>query len=553
MEPHSKNKNTGKKLLSSQPANPRVWVWALTLLLLLLAGGLLMAQDSAAPVKTTLAAQNALLSAQYGLNLPEAKPREVFDPAKLLFAFVLICVNAFFSIAEYSLITVRRTRIRQLAEEGNRNAVMIENLLAHPTRLMATIQTGVTVLVTISSALAATSAVGPLGEWIRDHSHGFIHQHYGAIALVAVTLPVAIVALVVGEVAPKSLVVRNPEPFALFVVEPIRWLQIVLSPIVGLLTFLSNMVVKPFGGTVSFTIPSVNKEELEILVEQSVEQGVVDEGEKNMLTSILDFGDTVARRIMTPRIDLTAFPVTGSMPDLIGLVYASGHSRIPIYEGDLDNIVGIIHAKDLLQLVGDDKRDTVPIRDVMRPPYFIPETKKVDELLAEFKRSKQQLAMVRDEYGVTSGLVTIEDVVEEIVGDIQDEYDEEEPQVQVLSSTTSILDGKMSLSDVNERMGLHLPEDEADTIGGFVFGLLGHAAAQGERAQWEDTEFVVEETDGRRITKVRLICLFAESTLQQAHPANASFDGSSANGKDSSDPRRSLPHAETAPRLSTKR
>ena len=363
-----------------------------------------------------------------------------------------------------------------------------------------------------------------------------------------------------GEVAPKSLVVRNPEPFALFVVEPIRWLQILLAPIVGLLTFLSNVVVKPFGGTVSFTIPSVNKEELEILVEQSVEQGVVDEGEKNMLTSILDFGETGARRIMTPRIDLTAFPVNGSMPDLIGLVYASGHSRIPIYEGDLDNIVGIIHAKDLLQLVGDDKRDTVPIREVMRAPYFIPETKKVDELLAEFKRSKQQFAIVRDEYGVTSGLVTIEDVVEEIVGDIQDEYDEEEPQVQVLSSTISILDGKMSLSDVNERMGLHLPEDEADTIGGFVFGLLGHAAAQGERADWEDTEFVVEETDGRRITKVRLIRHVEESTLEQAHPANASFDGSNAAVKDRSkddtgDTRRALhlSNTETAPRLSTKR
>ena len=555
MEPHSKNKTRLSSHLSSQSANPRIWIWALTLALLLVAGGLLMAQDSAGPAKTLVTAQTALSSAHDTLNPPDGKPREIFDPAKLLFAFVLICVNAFFSIAEYSLITVRRTRIRQLAEEGSRNAAMIESLLAHPTRLMATIQTGVTVLVTISSALAATSAVGPLGDWIKEHSHGhgFAYQHYGAIALVAVTLPVAIVALVVGEVAPKSLVVRNPEPFALFVVEPIRWLQIILAPIVGLLTFLSNMVVKPFGGTVSFTIPSVNKEELEILVEQSVEQGVVDEGEKNMLTSILDFGDTVARRIMTPRIDLTAFPVTGSMPDLIGLVYASGHSRIPIYEGDLDNIVGIIHAKDLLQLVGDDKRDTVPIRDVMRPPYFIPETKKVDELLAEFKRSKQQLAMVRDEYGVTSGLVTIEDVVEEIVGDIQDEYDEEEPQVQVLSSTTSILDGKMSLSDVNERMGLHLPEDEADTIGGFVFGLLGHAAAQGERAQWEDTEFIVEETDGRRITKIRLIRLVEESTLEQAHPANASFDSNGANGKDSSDARRSLPNMETTPRLSTKR
>ena len=534
------------------PANARRFAWIFTLALLLGAGGLLLAQNSAVGPHLPIAAQAGMTAGPRVASAASRLPDEVFDPAKLLIAFALICVNALFSIAEYALITVRRTRIRQLVEEGSRPAAVVESLLAHPTRLMATIQTGVTVIATISSALAATSAVGPLDAWIRAHSVGFVAAHSATIALIVVTLPVAIVALVIGEVAPKSIVVRNPEPFALAVAQPVRWLQTVFTPVVGLLTFLSNLVVRPFGGTVSFTIPAVNKEELEILVEQSVEQGVVDNAEKDMITGILDFGATVARKIMTPRIDLTSFPVDGAMPDLIARVYDSGHSRIPIYEGDLDNIVGIVHAKDLLQLPGNVSRDVVPIQSVMRAPYFIPETKKVDALLAEFKRSKQQLAIVRDEYGVTSGLVTIEDVLEEIVGDIQDEYDEEESPVQVIDSATSILDGKMALDDVNERMGLELPEDEADTIGGFVFSLIGHAAAQGEGARWEDVEFVVEATDGRRITKVRLIHHYASEQTNEANGAQEARNERNV----APPPSRRAPDisgAETSPRVPSRR
>jgi CBS domain containing-hemolysin-like protein len=285
-------------------------------------------------------------------------------------------------------------------------------------------------------------------------------------------------------------------------------MQTVLAPAVAFLTFLSNLVVRPFGGTASFILPAVGKEELEIIMEKGVEQGVVDTSEKAMITGVLDFGDTVARKVMTPRLDLTAYEVNGSIPDLVRLITASGHSRIPVYEQDLDNTVGIVHAKDLLNLLNlpaGEARERISIRNVMRPAYFIPETKKVDELLGEFRRSRQQLAIVRDEYGVTSGLVSIEDLLEEIVGDIQDEYDREEPMVQVLDARTSILDGLMPLGDVNERMDLDLPEDEADTIGGLVFNLLGHQAEQGEQAEYDGVRFIVEATDGRRITKVRLI------------------------------------------------
>lgn len=435
---------------------------------------------------------------------PTGPDKQAFDPLRFLWqmaaVLLLILLNAFFAIAEYALITVRKTRIRQLVEENNRSARKVQHMLENSTRMMATIQTGVTLIATLSSALAATTAVGPLAHWLRTHFSGFLHNNAGGVALVLVSLPVAIITLVVGEIAPKSLAVRNSERLALIAVHPVYWLETILSPVVAALTWLANLLLKPFGGTASFTTPVVNEEEIKILVDASEEQGVLESEETEMIHSILDFADTVVRKVMTPRIDLTAFDVNGSLDDLIALVNRSGHSRIPVYQGDLDNIVGIVHAKDLLGRPTQRAR----IRDVMRPAYFIPETKKVDDLLREFRRSRQQIAIVRDEYGVTAGLVTIEDLLEEIVGDIQDEYDLDEPMVHVIDPVTTIVDGRMSIGDVNDRLDLKLPEDEADTIGGFVFGLLGHQAEQGERASFDGVDFAVEATDGRRITKVRL-------------------------------------------------
>jgi putative hemolysin len=497
---HDRHRSLGVRALHDIVSS-RILIPALLALMLVCVGGLLMAQTGTAPTD--------------GPTNNPVPPVHAFDATaliwKLVAVVVLIFVNALFAIAEYSLITVRSTRVEQLVEEGNRSAVLIQRMKSsseNSTRMMATIQTGVTMVATLSSALAATSAVDPLMVWLQHHTPALIANHAGSIALVLVTLPVAVLSLVIGEIAPKSLAYRHSERFALIAVHPVSWMEMIFAPAVVLLTFLSNLVVRPLGGTASFTLPAVGKEELEIIMEKGVEQGVVDTSEKDMITSVLDFGDTVARKVMTPRLDLTVFEVNGSVPDLVRLISASGHSRIPVYEKDLDNIVGIVHAKDLLYVLNappGEGHDHVTIRKVMRPAYFIPETKKVDELLSEFRRSRQQLAIVVDEYGVTSGLVTIEDLLEEIVGDIQDEYDQEEPMVQVLDARTSIFDGLMPLGDVNERMDLELPEDEADTIGGFVFNLLGHQAQQGERTYFDGAEFVVESTDGRRITKVRLI------------------------------------------------
>lgn len=465
-----------------------------------------------------LAGSASLSAAQPSASSPGAA---AFQPARLMWemglVFFLILVNALFAMAEYALITVRRTRIRQLAEEGNQSALLVQQMTerSNSARMMATIQTGITLIATLSSGLAATSAVTPLASWLKS-SLPSLAPFTPIIALLSITLPVAILSLVIGEIAPKSLGVQYADRLSLIAIHPLIWMQKVLSPFVSILTFLSNLTLKPFGGAASFTTPSFNEEEIKILVEAGEEQGVLEAGETRMIQSVLDFGDTVTRKVMTPRIDISAFEINDSLTNLIALVSASGHSRIPVYVGDLDNIIGIVHAKDLLGLPMDASPND--IRQVMRHVYYIPESKKVDALLTEFRRSRQQIAIVRDEYGVTAGLVTIEDVIEEIVGEIQDEYDAGEPVLEHLDEYTVLADGRYNLGDLNQRLNLNLPEEESDSIGGFVFALLGRQAEQGEETQFENTGFVVEETDGRRITRVRI--LLPQTKLAESEEQN---------------------------------
>ncbi|MCL5283373.1 MAG: hemolysin family protein, partial [Armatimonadetes bacterium] len=227
------------------------------------------------------------------------------------------------------------------------------------------------------------------------------------------------------------------------------------------------------------------------------------EEEKEMIHSIFDFADTMVRKVMTPRIDITAIESGATTDELVVVINASGHSRILVYQGDLDNILGVVYAKDLLREI-EVKGKAPSLSKVMREPYFIPENKRVNDLLREFRRKRLQMAIVRDEYGTVSGLVTVEDLLEEIVGDIGDEYDVEEPLVQTINENTWMIDGRLSLDDFNDRMGARLPSQEADTVGGYVFGLLGHMPDEGEWVQQDSMIFRVAATDGKRVTQVRV-------------------------------------------------
>ena len=423
----------------------------------------------------------------------------------IIIILVLFLGNAFFVAAEMALVSVRRTRIKQLVEEEDKRAKTVQKLLEHPTHWMATVQIGVTLLGLFASAIGAIGVAGPLADYFRRSQEHFLAHNAQSLAVVSITLVISYFTLVLGEIAPKSFAMQHAERLALMLGGLIRVISWLLAPAVHVIAFSSDLVLKPFGVKTRFRTPILTEEELKMLVQAGEEEGVLEEEEKEMIHSIFEFTDTSVKKVMRPRIDMKCIEVTASIDELLDLILECGHSRIPVYEETVDGILGVVHAKDLLRAVRDGN-ESVSIREVMRPAYFIPEGKMVDELLAEFKRSKTQMAIVRDEYGGTAGLVTIEDLLEEIVGEIQDEYDVEQPLIQMLDDTTAIVSARMNIDDLNEHMALEIPEEEEyETIGGFVFGLFGRQSEEGESTSFENVEFTVEATEGGRIKTIRVV------------------------------------------------
>ncbi|MEP6757511.1 MAG: hemolysin family protein [Chthonomonadales bacterium] len=420
---------------------------------------------------------------------------------------VLVIVTATFVLAETAMLMVRRTRMEQLAEEKVKSAQIVLRLLKEPTRLLATLQVGLTLVQLFSAGEAASQFVTPLAHWLITTfgDTSFMGRNAYKFAFPTVILMAALITLVVGEISPKSVAIRNAERLSMAFARPVLALQFILCIPVSVVTFFSNLVVRPLGGVPTFHTSVYSEEELKIMVEQSEEHGVIEAEEKEMIHKVFQFADTPVRRVMTPRLDVTAIEADVTIDELIRSVVESGHSRLPVYDDILDNIVGMIHVKDVLRVAAGPS-DPVTVRGIMRPAYFVPEHKPVDDLLAEFRSHKTQMAIVRDEYGTVMGVVTIEDLLEEIVGEIQDEYDVEEAITFVTDEDNQsvVVDGMVTISDFNERMGTEIAEDESDTLAGFVFGLMGHQPETGEQVNWGGMEFTVVETDGRRVQKVRI-------------------------------------------------
>lgn len=439
----------------------------------------------------------------------------------ILLIVVLVILNAFFAAAEMSLVSVRRTRIKQLVEEGDERAQTVLNLLEHPTNFMATVQIGLTLVGFLASAFAAINISEPVAKLLIS-----VHMPAAAakpVAIVGVTILLSLFTLVFGEIAPKSLAIQHAEKLSLNLAGTIHALSRIALPAVFVVSFLSDLIVRPFGVHVRFSNPSLTPEELKMLVEAGEEEGVIEEEEKEMIHSIFDFTDTVARQVMVPRTDMDAAPVTSTLDELLDIITESGHSRIPIYEDNVDNIIGVIHAKDLLPVLRQDKR-LFHLQTVMRQAYFIPESKDLDELLAEFKRGNVQMAIVRDEYGGTAGLVTVEDLLEEIVGEIRDEYDVEEPLIDVMDKDHAMVSARMNIDDLNEQMETDIPEsEEYETIGGFVFDLFGHQPEEGELISWSNLDFIVQSLEGGRLDRIEVI--------RTDRPKESEDDPTESNGK----------------------
>ena len=432
----------------------------------------------------------------------------------LLWVAMLILATAFFAMADSALRAVHGARVREMVEENVPNARMVEKLLATPQRSIATAQVGIVLSSFLAAAVAATGLSQGVASLFKLLSHTAWWQRQAEpLAVLTVTVLTGLLALMVGTLVPRTIAEKHAEKVALRLARPLWVCAWLLSPLVAAIIALSNALVSPFRVKVDFSPRVLTPEEIISLVDAGEEQGVIEEEEREMIQSVLEFPDTIVRKVMTPRIDMHCVPADASLQEVLDTIRHSGHSRIPVYEETVDNIVGIAYAKDLLRLY--PHLEPFELRKVMRPPYFIPETKKVDELMREFRAKKTQIAIVRDEYGGTSGLVTLEDILEELVGEIHDEYDVEETPFEQIGEYTYRTDGRTPVEDVNDHTGLHLPTDEYDTIGGFVFGLFGRPAQAGEQIAYGRANFVVEEADGRRIRKLRIDVLPAEDEAEE--------------------------------------
>src|SRR5689334_7296387 len=365
----------------------------------------------------------------------------------LLVIALLTLLEAFFVAAEIALVSIRRSRVEQLVEEGSAGARRVRRLLDDPGRFLAVSQLGLTFIGFFASAFAAVNLATQLTKLLV--SAGLDPGTADAVSLVIVTILLSLFTIIFAELVPKSLALANPERFALALSVPIDFLARVLGPVIKLLTSVTRAIAGLFGASIT-SEANITAEELRLIVERGGEQGVLEAEEEQMINAVIELGDRRLHEVMIPRIAIVSLPASATIDEAIDLLVEEGHSRVPVYETSNDEIVGILYAKDLLPFLKSGSASRPALRSLLRTPVFVPESMSIDDLLHEFQRRKVHIAIVLDEYGGTAGLVTIEDQLEEIVGEVQDEYDEEEPRVERIDDDRYRVDGRASVEDLLE-------------------------------------------------------------------------------------------------------
>ncbi len=426
-------------------------------------------------------------------------------PFPLLILAVLVCCNAFFAASEIAIISLNDTKIRRMAEAGHARASLLIRFLDEPGRFLATIQVGVTLAGFLASAFAADSFGERIALWFTAQSWCTLAPAtVQAAAVVCITLILAFVTLVLGELVPKRIAMRHSEAVAFRVARPLRWVARIARPFVWLLNATTNRIVRIFGMDPLDNSKTVSEEEIRMLVDLGREKGVIEAAEKEMIENVFEFNNKTASDIMVHRRDIVALPLDASPEDCRRVLRECGFSRLPIYSGSIDDVVGILNVRDyFIQSMEDDDPALGPL---LRQPVFVPETIRADVLFRDMQRRKQSLAIVLDEYGGTAGLVSLEDLLEEIVGDIYDEYDEEEQQGEweKLDEHTYRIRGATSLEDVSELLAVDLPEEDYHTLGGMIFGRLSVIPSEGTILKLPEYGLLmtVEKMDGRRVASV---------------------------------------------------
>jgi putative hemolysin len=413
---------------------------------------------------------------------------------RIIVVLLLVLGNAFFVAAEYALVTARRARLRELAERGNRRARIALRIMDSPVRFIGTVQLGIT---------AFSIALGAIGEPLVEH---FLDPFLATtVAFVIAFSIVTYLHVTLGELVPKAIALTKNESTALWVALPVEAFFIATYPLVWFLQESSNAFTRLFGirpapaGVVAHT-----EEDIRMIVAQAGETGVVEEVEEEMFYKVFDFADKEAHEVMVPRPEVIAISVDLPARECLAAVVDSPYTRYPAYKDSLDQIVGILHVRDLFSALYERGIENVMIADLLRKPYIVPETKDLAALLAEFRQQNQHMAIVVDEYGSMQGIVTLEDLLEEIVGEIEDEYDLPDESLEQIDDHTIRVHGTFPIDDFNEQFDVGMPDEDYHTLAGFVFGQLGRAPAAGDEVTWNGLKFEVIEVEGTRIERLQV-------------------------------------------------
>ncbi len=415
----------------------------------------------------------------------------------------LIIVNGFFSASEISLISLRKSRVRHLVKSGDPAARRVQRLLEEPERFLGTVQIGITLVGTLAAAIGGIIAVVHVKPLLLSLPVAFIQKIAEPLAVVIMVSMITYVTIVIGELVPKSLAIRHSERIAFFTSVPIDFLSRALSVVLRVLVRSSNIVLRLFKLEQGQEPNFISEDEVKYLIREGRKSGVFESSEEDLIHSVFRFTDTVVKEVMVPRTEIVAVETGNDIDVILRTMNEKGFSRLPVYSETIDNIIGVVYLKDILALHMENQQ--VQLGGVLRKPYFVPPNKNVSVLLKEMREKRIHLALVGDEYGGTDGLVTMEDLIEEIVGDIRDEQEKDLREIHEVAANRYVVDGRTDIGLLNKKLGVQLPEDEFETIGGFVLGLFGRLPSEGDQMKFANLMFTVLRLRKNRISRIRIL------------------------------------------------
>lgn len=418
---------------------------------------------------------------------------------QLLLIILLTAINAFFASAEMAIVSINKSKVKQLSKDGNSNAKLLEKLIQDPSNFLSTIQVGITLAGFFSSASAATGISKQLSSIMAPLNI----PYYQEISMIIVTLILSYFTLVFGELVPKRIALKKAEKIALFSVKPIYIISKLTKPFIKLLSFSTFLILKITGNNDDVE-EKVSEEEVMSLILQSQEDGCIENDEKQMIDGVFSFNDKMAREIMTPRNEIFAIDLEDNIEQILERVLESGYSRIPAYKDTIDNIVGILYVKDLLTEAKKVGFESINLQEILHEPYFVLETQKTNKVFKMLKENKVHLVLLFDEYGGVSGIVTMEDLIEEIMGEIEDEYDEEESTISQIDENNFYIKGNLTVSDFNNKFNSNIEVGEYDTINGYLLTVLGKIPHEGTLIELENINLIINKVNNRRIEEIKV-------------------------------------------------